>query len=156
MLLIGISTLCIALIPFFLVFLRVYDRTTVLKGVFEHLLLLQRPGPPQTPCRTFWRGKQRISPYTTNIVDTLFQIPNHPQSLEKNSMHWIPIINTYHLSSTCLRSLTSIWIGFWTLFFSTAKPAVTTLWIKWRPKQANPIEECCWMPSSYLQHNSWQ
>ena len=156
MLLIGISTLCIALIPFFLVFLRVCDRIAILTGAFQHVLLLQRPRPPQTPCRTFWHGKQTISPYTTTIVDTLFQISNHPQSLEKNSMHWIPIINTYHLSSTCLRSLASVWIGLWTLFFSTAKPAVTTLRIKWRPKQANPIEECCWTPSSYLQHNSWQ
>ena len=156
MLLIGISTLCIALIPFFLVFLWVCDHTAVLKGAFQHVLLSQRPGLPQTPCRTFWHRKQTISPYTTTIVETLFQISNHPQSLEKNSMHWIPIINTYHLSSTCLRSLASVWIGLWTLFSSAAKPAVTTLWIKWRPKQANPIEECCWTPSSYLQHNSWQ
>ena len=140
MLLIGISTLCIALIPFFLVFLRVCDRIPVLKGVFEHLLLLQRLGPPQTPCRAFWHRKQTISPYTTSIVDTLFQISNHPQSLEKNSMHWVPIIHFYHPSSTCLRSLASVWIGLWTLFFSTAKPVVTILWIKWRPKQVNPIE----------------
>ena len=153
MLVIGISTLCIALVPFFLVFLRVYDRTTVLKGVFEHLLLLQRPGPSQTPCRTFWHGKQTISPYTTTIVDTLFQISNHSESLQKNSIHWVRIIHTYHLSSTCLRSLASVWIGLWTLFFSAAKLAVTILGIKWHPKQDYPIEECCWKPSSYLQHN---
>ena len=104
--------------------------------------------------QAFWHKKQTISPYTTTIVDTLFQISNHPQSLEQNSMHWIPIINTYHLLSTCLRSLASIWIGLWTLFFSAAKPAVTTLWIKWSPKQANPAKGCCWTPSSYLQHNS--
>ena len=156
MLLIGISTLCIALIPFFLVFLRLCDRSAILKGVFEHLLLLQRPEPPQTPCRTFWHGKQTISPYTTNIVDTLFEISNHSQSLEKNSMHCLPIIHTYHLSSTCLRSLASVWIGLWTLFFSIAKLSVTILWLKWRPKQANPIEECRWTPSSYLQHTCWQ
>ena len=70
----SISTLCIALIPFFLVFLRVCDCTTILKGVFQNLLLLQRPRSPQTPCRTFWHWKQTISPYTTTIVDTLFQI----------------------------------------------------------------------------------
>ena len=94
MLLIGISTLCIALIPFLLVFLRVCDRIAVLKGVFEHLLLLQILGPRQTPCRTFWHGKQMISRYTTTIANTLFQISNHPQPLEKNSMHRVPIIHT--------------------------------------------------------------
>ena len=142
MLLIGISTLCIALLPFFLVFLLVCDCIAVLKGVFEHLLLLQRPRPPQTPFRTSWQGKQTISPYTT-IVDTLFQISNYPQSLEKNSMHWAPIIHIYHLSSTCLRSLASVWTGLCMLLFSDAMPAVTILWIKWGLKQANHIEECC-------------
>ena len=156
MLLIGISTLCIALIPFFLVFLWVYDHTAILKGAFQLVLLSQRLGLPQTPCRTFWHRKQTISPYPTTIVDTLFQISNVPQPLGKNSMHWIPITNTYHLSSSCLRSLASVWIGLWTLLFSTVKPAVTTLRIKWRPKQSNPIEECCWMPSSCFQHNCWQ
>ena len=155
MLFIGISTLCIALLTFFLVFLLVCDHIAVLKGVFEHLLLLQRPRPPQTPFRTSWKGKQTISAYTTS-VDTLFQISNYPQSLEKDSMHWVPIIHIYHLSSTCLRSLASVWMGLCMLFFSNAMPAVTTLWIKWRPKQANHIEECCCRPSSYLQHNFWQ
>ena len=39
MLLIGISTLWIALILFFFVFLGVYDRIAVLRGVLKHLLL---------------------------------------------------------------------------------------------------------------------
>ena len=153
------STLYIALIPFFLVFLRVCDRTAILKGVFEHLLLLQRPRPPQTPCRIFWYGKQTISPYNTTIVDTLFQISNHPRSLEKNSTHWVPIIYISHLSRACFHSLGSVWIGFCALFVSAAKPAVTkfaTLWINDVQNIANPIEECCWMLSSYLQHNCWQ
>ena len=126
------------------------------EGCFSAPSAFAKAWTPQTPCKTFWNGNQKISSYTTTILGTLFQISNPLQWLERHLIHWIPIIHTSHLSRACLHSLASVWIGLCTLFFSAMKLAVTTLWIKWCPRQATPIEDCCWTLSSYLQHNCWQ